>query len=105
MYVVCVPPPEQPVAPMPLRIDLGTADQIVDGPHAIVDEVAGDRLAHEDCRRAVRKVLLRRSAEKRASDARVIRLLPLALADGIVREHDEPFPCEVGRQELPGRLP
>ena len=50
------------------------------------------------------KVLLGGPADERAADALVIRLLPLALADGIVGEDHKSFSREIRRQQLPGRL-
>ena len=86
------------------RIDLGPADQVVDRAHAVVDEIAGQRLAHQDRRGAVGEMLIGRAANQRAAGAHVVRLLPFSLADRVIGQHDESSPGEVDRQQLPRRL-
>ena len=87
-----------------IRIDLRTADQVVDRPHAIVDEIARQRLSHEDCRGAVDEMLLDGSADQRPAKAWVISLLALALADRVVGEDDKAPSRQVRGDQLPCRL-
>ncbi len=87
-----------------LRVDLGAADEVIDRAHAVMDEVPRDGLPHENSGGAVGEVLFGRSADQRSPHARIVGLLTLALADRIVRQHDEALPREVRREELPGCL-
>ena len=84
----------------PLRVDLRQRRQVVDGPHAVPDAVAGQARAEQVERVAEHGMFAAGQVEARLALRRVPELAPLALADRIVGQHDVAALGQVDVQDL-----
>ena len=80
-HVVIVPPPELPVTPMLLGIDLRPGQQVIEGADAVPGPPGAEELADEELLVARVEVLADADADPRL-ELLVGVLQPLALADG-----------------------
>src|SRR5581483_10340283 len=93
-----------PDRPQACRIYFGPARQIIKRSFRIPNKIAGDALPYENVLRARLNVLRDRPPCQRTVHARIIGLLPLALADGIERKYDKALQSEIRSEPLPFRL-